>query len=59
MLEAIEKIEEFVDNMTFNEFVQDDKISSAVIRKLEIMGVATRNMPEDIMEIRKVMINFL
>ena len=36
--------------MTFTEFAQDDKTSSAVIRKLEIMGVAARNIPVGIMK---------
>jgi uncharacterized protein with HEPN domain len=50
ILEDIIKIEEFVGNMSFKEFIQDDKTSSAVIRKLEIMGVAARNIPENIMK---------
>ncbi|TLD40813.1 MAG: hypothetical protein JETT_2912 [Candidatus Jettenia ecosi] len=37
ILEAIKKIEEFVGNMNFDEFVRDDKTASAVIRKLEII----------------------
>jgi len=50
ILEAIIKIEEFIGNMNFDEFIRDDKTSSAVIRKLEIMGVAARNIPKDIMK---------
>ena len=45
ILDAIEKIEQFVGDMGFEEFVQDDKTSSAVVRKLEIIGEATKNMP--------------
>lgn len=35
-------------NMNFDEFVKDDKTSSAVIRKLEIIGEATKNVPRDV-----------
>ncbi|MEW5759770.1 MAG: DUF86 domain-containing protein [Candidatus Thermoplasmatota archaeon] len=48
MLDCIEKIEQFVDGMSFEDFVQDDKTSSAVIRKLEIIGEATKNISKDI-----------
>lgn len=48
ILDCIEKIEQFVGNMSFDDFVQDDKTSSAVIRKLEIIGEATKNIPGDI-----------
>ena len=45
--EAINSIEIFVEGMTFEEFKNDDKTSSAVIRKFEIIGEATKNLPED------------
>lgn len=45
ILEAIKKIEEFVGNMNFDEFVRDDKTASAVIKKLEIIGEASKNIP--------------
>ncbi|OHB88336.1 MAG: hypothetical protein A3E19_03785 [Planctomycetes bacterium RIFCSPHIGHO2_12_FULL_52_36] len=48
VLDCINKIEEFVGNMNFDEFVKDDKTSSAVIRKLEIIGEATKNIPRDV-----------
>lgn len=34
ILEAIARIEEFTEGMTFEDFAKDDKTSSAVIRKL-------------------------
>lgn len=34
--------------MNFDEFVRDDKTASAVIRKLEIIGKASKNIPESI-----------
>ncbi len=48
ILEAIEAIESFVAGMDFGDFVLDDKTSSAVMRKFEIMGEATKNIPDEI-----------
>lgn len=50
MLSAIKAIENFVEGMDFENFWNDDKTSSAVIRKFEIMGEAARNIPNEIME---------
>ena len=46
ILDAIEAIEKFVKGMTFEEFRNNDLVSSAVIRKFEIIGEATRNIPQ-------------
>jgi len=46
ILDAMEAIEKFVGNMTFHEFAQDDKTSSAVIRKFEIIGMVSRDSME-------------
>lgn len=48
ILSAIDSIENFVKDMDFKEFCADDKTSSAVIRKLEIIGEATKNIPDNI-----------
>ena len=48
ILDAIEAIESFVQDMTLDQFELDDKTSSAVIRKLEIIGEATKNIPAEI-----------
>ena len=48
ILDAIEKIEEFVAGMDFEEFRDDDKTVSAVVRKLEIIGEATKNIPDEV-----------
>ncbi len=47
IIESINKIIEFVESMTFEEFQEDDKTSSAVIRKFEILGEATKNITDD------------
>lgn len=50
ILDSIEKIEEFVAGMNFEEFKSDDKTVSAVVRKLEIIGEATKNIPDEVKE---------
>lgn len=48
ILEAMESIEKFVEEMSFEEFRGDDKTVSAVIRKFEIIGEATKQIPIEI-----------
>lgn len=43
--DSINKVEQFVEGLSFEDFVNDDKTVSAVIRKLEIIGEATKNIP--------------
>jgi uncharacterized protein with HEPN domain len=46
ILDAIEKAEQFVDDMDFDRFSSDYKTSFAVIRALEIIGEASKKLPE-------------
>lgn len=48
ILDCIEKIDEFIGSMDFEKFTEDDKTKSAVVRKLEIIGEATKNIPKQI-----------
>jgi uncharacterized protein with HEPN domain len=48
IVQAMLAIEQFVEGMSFNEFKTDDKTSSAVIRKFEIIGEAAKQIPEEI-----------
>jgi len=48
ILKSMEDIEKFVENMNFEKFRGDDKTSSAVIRKFEIIGEATKKIPQEI-----------
>jgi uncharacterized protein with HEPN domain len=48
ILNAIELAQSFVADMPFDEFQADTKTSFAVIRALEIIGEATKNIPEPI-----------
>ena len=48
ILDAMESIEAFVRGMNQTAFQNDDKTSSAVIRKFEIIGEAAKQIPESI-----------
>lgn len=48
MLDSMERIMEYTDDLTFNEFRGNNLVSDAVIRNLEIVGEATKNVPERI-----------
>ena len=47
---AIDSIKKFIQGMNLEQFKNDDKTSSAVIRKFEIIGEATKNIPDVIKE---------
>ena len=53
IIEAIESIEKFIEDMTLEEIMEDDKTSSAVIRKFEIIGEAAKYVPDKIKEKNK------
>ena len=48
ILDAIEKVDEFIGDMDFEEFVEDDKTSSAVVRKIEIIGEEVKYIAEKV-----------
>lgn len=48
MLHAIEKAEQFVSGLSFDEFKNDEKTIFAVIRALEILGEASSKIPNSI-----------
>lgn len=47
IIEAIHLIEEFTKNINFTEFLKDRKTQFAVIRALEIIGEAAKNIPDE------------
>jgi uncharacterized protein with HEPN domain len=48
ILESIEKIEEYVRDITKEEFLQSSMIQDAVIRRIEIIGEAMKKIPDDL-----------
>ena len=46
ILEAIEKIGRYIEDVGFDEFAENDMMVDAVVRELEIVGEAARNLSE-------------
>jgi len=50
ILEAILSIEKYIRNFGFEEFRENKLVRDAVIRNLEIIGEAAKNIPDEIRE---------
>jgi len=48
ILDNMENAEAFIENMSFEEFSSDTKTSYAVVRCVEIIGEAAKNIPSNI-----------
>ena len=49
ILDTLQKIEQFmIDVVDFDAFLKDDKTAFAVIRALEIIGEAAKNIPNSV-----------
>jgi uncharacterized protein with HEPN domain len=48
IVESCEKIQKYVYNLDYNEFINDDKTIDAVIRNFEIIGEAANNLSQDL-----------
>ena len=48
ILESIELIENYVSDMEFKDFAKDRKTIDAVVRNFEIIGEASKYIPDDI-----------
>jgi uncharacterized protein with HEPN domain len=48
ILEAMDRIQAYVEGMSFTDFVADDKTVRAVIQKLEVIGEAAKRIPVEI-----------
>ncbi len=48
IVECIEKVEEYTKNMTYHEFNNNQLVIDAVLRNLEIIGEAVKNIPDEI-----------
>ncbi len=47
ILESIEKIEEYTTDVDEEEFYENTFVQDAVLRRLEIIGEAVKNIPDD------------
>jgi uncharacterized protein with HEPN domain len=50
ILDAMQKAELLVKDVTYNEFAEDFRINFAIIRALEIIGEATKRLPGTVRE---------
>ena len=48
ILDAMNKVQSFVRNMDYEAFKNDDKTAYAVIRALEVIGEATKHVPDNV-----------
>lgn len=48
ILRSISRINKFITNVSFDDFEKDEKTIDAVVRNLEIIGEAVKNIPEEI-----------
>ena len=51
--DSIKQIEEYLQGISEEEFMKDKKLQDAVIRRLEIIGEASRNIPRALKEKNK------
>lgn len=45
---SINDVESFIEAMTYKDFIQDRKTSNAVIRSIEVIGEAARQIPKSV-----------
>jgi len=48
ILNCIQSIEDFIGNMSYEEFINDDKTATAVAYKLQNIGEAAKNVPREL-----------
>ena len=48
ILEAIQRIDQYLKDLSYDEFIKDHKTVDAVIRNYEIIGEAAKNISTDI-----------
>ena len=50
IISSIKKIEKYINDISFEEFSDNEMIVDAVVRNLEIIGEAARNLEDDFKE---------
>jgi len=48
ILESITRIEEYTKRITKDEFMDSTKIQDAVLRRIEVIGEAVKNIPDEV-----------
>lgn len=52
ILECCDRVQEYTDGFSFDQFSSDPKTIDAVIRNLEIIGEAVKNLPSEVLQTR-------
>ncbi len=52
IVESCGRIRSYVAEMTYEEFILDNKTVDAVVRNLEIIGEAVKNLPDEVRDLR-------
>ena len=47
--QSAEKIEEFTRNISFDQLMADERTKDAILRNLQVIGEASKNLPESLM----------
>lgn len=50
IIQSISKIEKYTKDLSFEDFTKDWKTIDAVVRNLEIIGEAAKNIPKEVIE---------
>jgi uncharacterized protein with HEPN domain len=50
IIDSLDKLMKFVEGMSYDDFEHDDKTVFAVVRALEIIGEAVKNIPDEVRE---------
>ncbi|MFZ1755366.1 MAG: DUF86 domain-containing protein [Caldilineaceae bacterium] len=48
IIESIKKIEEYTTGLSYEDFEENNLVTDAVVRNIEIIGEASKNIPDDI-----------
>jgi len=48
ILNAIQKIEKYTKNLSFNGFVKNELVQDGVLRNLEVIGEAVKKIPDEV-----------
>ena len=59
ILESIESIESYIEKSTKARFLKSKQLQDSVIRRIEIIGEAVKNIPENIKIVEKNLMRFL
>jgi uncharacterized protein with HEPN domain len=46
--QSIEKIEEFIRGISFDQLMGDERTKDAILRNLQVIGEASKNLPESL-----------